>query len=191
MNENAVIQALREFLEAQAPGPIIDSRALTRLLFPCWAELHGGDETGMTGDKLHRIEHPTWEPPVLKFRIERHGQTVKGSTRATVYEWRVDMQALTASKISEKYRQITPSDKRFDVKPIAESLAAALIAGAPNENLEIRQDGTVKLKIKQIIPETVKETTTTTRRKRLRKLLDALLEPHGWKALRPNIYTRG
>jgi hypothetical protein len=121
--------------------------------------------------------------------IERHGQTVKGSSRATVYKWQIDLQTLTAWIIECKHRQLYPMAKRLDVKPIAEDLVKAIIGGIPDERLKVTNDGNVQLVMGKIIPAT-NEQTTTGRRRRLRGQLNALLEPHGWQALRPNVYSR-
>ena len=83
--------------------------------------------------------------PCLSFPIERHGQTVNGSTRATVYHWLVDLQALTASPVGEKRRQLCATDKRLDVKPIAKSLAEAIVSGRPDDRLKVMKDGSIKI----------------------------------------------
>ena len=77
------VEALRRFLETQPIGPIADTRKVARLLAICWDQLDGGDATTMQAAKLWPIEDPVWSPPVLKFSIERHGETVMGSSRAT------------------------------------------------------------------------------------------------------------
>ena len=81
-------------------------------------------------------------------------------------------------------------DKRLDVKPLAASLAQAIITGQADERLKIAKDGSVRLQIGSIIPEPVKQTTAA-RRGRLRRELDALLKPHGWVSTRLNVYARG
>jgi hypothetical protein len=143
----------------------------------------------MRAEKLWRLEEPTWNPPCLSFLIERHGQTVMGSSRATVYKWQVDLQSLTAEVIEQKRRQLYPMDKRLDVKPIAEELAKAIIGGIPDERLKVTKVGNVQLVMGKIIPATNKQTTSG-RRRRLRAELNALLKPHGWQAIRPNVYSR-
>ena len=141
----------------------------------------------MRAEKLWRIEEPSWAPPILEFSIERHGQTVNGSSRATVYRWSVNLETGEAGIIGEKRRQIYAMDKRLDVKPIAQSLADAIIAGKPDARIIINKDGSVRLKIGEIIPATYKETTAA-RRNRLRARLSTILDPHGWKELRANVY---
>ena len=167
----------------------LDAATVARLLAICWDDLRGGHATKMDASKLWRIEEPRWHPPFLEFWIERHGQTVNGSSRASAYKWRVNLDALTAEIIEEKRRQLYSMDKRLDVKPIAESLAKAIIEGHRDDRLKIVRDGSVRLNVSQIIPTTVQQTTTA-RRKRLRRHLDELLKPHGWEQIRLNVYAQ-
>jgi hypothetical protein len=187
--EHRDIDALRAFLDAQPAGPVANTVQLVTLLDRCWQLFAGSGETGMRADKLPRMEQPIWNPPVLTFMLERHGQTVMGSTRATIYEWQVDLTTLTASNCPEMQRQVRPSDRRLDVKPIAEELAKAIINGRSDDRLKIIDADRVALNIGRVIPETCQQTTGA-RRKRLRNHLSALLAPHGWRMIRPNVYAR-
>jgi hypothetical protein len=168
-------------------GASLDARRVGDLLAGCWDALSGGTGTNMHAKKLWRIEQPVWNPPTLEFSIERHGQTVNGSSRATVYRWSVNLEKGTAGIIDEKRRQLYQMDKRLDVKPIAESLAEAIIGGKEDERIVVNKNGSVRLKIAEIVPETNKQTTSA-RRTRLRDQLSKILAPHGWKELRANVY---
>lgn len=53
--------------------------------------------------------------------------------------------------------------------------------------LGLGDNGTVNLKMGEIVPATNRQTTAA-RRKRLRAHLNSLLAPYGWKELRPNVY---
>ena len=73
---------LRSLLSELAPGPIAEAEAekIEHLLCESWGELSGNDSGGMLAYKLlNRTENMLWEPPILKFEIERHGATVNGS----------------------------------------------------------------------------------------------------------------
>ncbi len=190
MTEHDGVLALRSFLETQPKGPIADIGRVSSLVYDSWEALSVSDYTRMRADKLSRMEKPTWKPPHLEFWIERHGQTVMGSTRATDYRWQVNMQTLTASVIEEKRLQLDPMDKPLDVRPIAESLAAAIIGGVTDDRLKPQKDGSVRLDIQKIIPATNNQTTAD-RRARLRRHLDTLLKAQGWKTISPNVYKRG
>jgi hypothetical protein len=91
------LRLLRRTLRSVKNGAIRETRDLERLLAVCWHDLDGADQTGMDGGKLiGRMEAVSWEAPILTFKIERHGATMCGSTRADVYTWRVDVNAGTA-----------------------------------------------------------------------------------------------
>ena len=183
------IQRLRAFLDEAGAGSIADRKRAATLLADCWEGLRVDDRTKMRADKLWRIEEPTWQPPVLEFKIERHGATVNGSSRAELHTWRADLDRGTAGIVEERRRQLGAMDVRLDVKPIAEELAAAIRTGTPDSRLRVAKDGSVSLKIGEIIPATNKQTTAG-RRSRFRKALRALLEPNGWKEKRANCYAQ-
>jgi hypothetical protein len=191
MTERNAIERLRAYLDGNdhTVGTELDAGRVGSLLSDCWSALRGGDATNMKPDKLYRIETPTWNSPFLQFSIERHGQTVNGSSRATLYRWRVNLDKNTAEIIEEKRRQIYPMARRFDEKPVAESLADAILHGREDARINIGKDGSVRLKMGEIVPMTNKQTTTA-RRSRLRKPVSALLAPHGWKERRANVYYR-
>jgi hypothetical protein len=113
-----------------------------------------------------------------------------GSKRASLYEWSVDLENLTASIVRERKRQLEPNANRLDVKPIAQTLADATLSGRSDERFKIMRDGKVKIEIGRVIPET-RTQTTLARRRRFRKELTSLLEPHGLKEVRPNLYAQG
>jgi hypothetical protein len=186
MTKDQELKRLKNYLDQQA-GVLLDANHVGGLLAVCWDLLDGGDATNMSAGKLWRIEQPSWNSPTLEFSIERHGQTVNGSSRATVYRWSVNLEKGNACIIGEKRRQIYAMDKRLDVKPIAESLADAIITGKEDTRIAINKDGSIRLKIGEIIPATNQQTTSA-RRTRLRTQLSTILASHGWKELRVNVY---
>jgi hypothetical protein len=140
------ITDLKAFLEMQPPGPVLDADAcrLKQLLSSCWHDFAGSSETNMYSGKIWRIEDPEWHSPILSFSIERHAQTVMGSTRASLYEWSLDIENRTAEIVRERKRQLRPNAKRLDVKAIAQTLADAIISGRSDERAKIGSDGRVK-----------------------------------------------
>ena len=80
-------------------------------------------------------------------------------------------------------------DERLNVKPIARSLAEAIVFDEDDPRLRRNSDGSVRVKIGDVIPETNQQTTAA-RRKRLRTELSNLLSEKGWRQLRPNVYAR-
>jgi len=182
------IAPLRQYLERQPAGPL-DNEDVLGLLVECWDAFEGTRETNMQPDKLYRLEKPEWHPPELSFQIERHGATVMGSSRAALYKWIINLETRQASCVNAGHRQLRPMDERLDVKPIARSLAEAIMSGEDDPRLRRNSDGSVRVKIGDVIPETNKQTTAG-RRKRLRTELSVLLREKGWRQLRPNVYTR-
>ena len=147
----------------------------------------------MEGYKLlRRMEAVAWDAPVLSFRIERHGQTALGSSRASIDAWTLDIDKMTTT--AEKgvgRRQVRPPLPRLDVNLLAAELCAAVTAGQPDDRLKWEGDSKVRVLIGKVIPErsAVKDTLAG-RRKRLRDELTRLLASAHWKLVRPNVYER-
>jgi len=142
----------------------------------------------MNSDKVDRAENLEWDPPDLSFDIERHGGMAKGSSRAEVYAWSVNLETLKADCKRCSHRQIRPKGKSLDVKPLAVEIADLIMSGKQDQRLKWFSDGKVQVLIGIVIPETNKQTTAE-RRKRFRNALDRELTP-GWKSVRPNVYER-
>src|SRR3954447_10470619 len=73
---------LQDVLVGTPPGDLAEEIAgrIESLLAACWDDL-AGNEGGMTGRKIPgRTEDLKWNPPILTFRIERHGAFVAGSS---------------------------------------------------------------------------------------------------------------
>lgn len=190
-SQDSRVAALKRYCDTLLPGPVADVHSLELMLGPVWDTLPS-DDPSMTGNKLlNRMERPIWNPPVLTFRIERHPATVHGSSRAEVQEWTVDLERLTTTVNIVGRRQVSPTQPRFDMKPVAAELCSAIIAG--NQDDRLKWDGTSKVRvlIGKVLPErsAVKDTLAG-RRKRLRDELTRLLEQARWKLVRPNVYER-
>jgi hypothetical protein len=79
------LKELQEMLRGLQPGEVSDPAPVATLLAKCWDELPGSEDAGMRGYKLlGRMEDVRWDPPTIRFAIERHGATTLGSTRAEV-----------------------------------------------------------------------------------------------------------
>lgn len=182
---------LSGYLSGQQPGPLPDQNSIAKLLAAVWEDLSTSDQTKMTADKLWRMESPTWEPPHLRFVIERHGaMRGGGSGRAELHTWEVDVERRAATLTNEGRRQIVPMDARFDVRPIVAELVEAILVGNNDQRLKWNADGiTVQLIPEAIVPATNQQTTAA-RRKRLRACLTEALAPHGWIQVRPNVFTK-
>jgi len=147
----------------------------------------------MAASKLHeRMESVEWSPPHLQFTIERHGGTVHGSTRADLQRWDVNVQRGTATLIAGGVRQLRKLQRRLDVTPLADTIAALVLAGADDPRLHWSADRRgVQVQIARVIPAASASQTITSRRKRFRVALDEKLKTVGWYARSPNRYHRG
>jgi hypothetical protein len=129
---------------------------------------------------------------VLSFRIERHGATVLGSSRASIDAWTVDIDQMNTTIVKKVgRRQARRTQPRLDVTPIAVELRDAITARRQDDRLKWDGDSKARVLIGKVIPErsAVKDTLTG-RRKRLREELTRLLASAHWKLVRPNVYER-
>jgi hypothetical protein len=184
------LQELRDHVDLLAVGPITDARRLESLLLWCWDAFDGSDAEGMSDYKLHgRIEEPVWEPPLLRFSIERHGATFLGSSRAEIHRWTLDLDAKTATCAPHSYRQVRPAQARLDVQPLVEEVLEAMRNRRADERLNWQKDGTVRVHIGKIIPEaSAAKQTVAGRRERFRNALTATVQHAGGEVVRPNVY---
>jgi len=173
-------------------GPINDSAEHECLLAACWKQIAGSDEERMGGHKLHgRMENVSWDPPQLTFKIERHGQTVCGSSRASIHKYRLNVDEKTADIDIAGHRQLRPMNKRLDVKAIAQEVAKLILDNQHDDRLKWSSNDKVTVLIGKIIPaDSAPSQTVSGRRKRFRKVVDELLTTSGWKIVRANVYTR-
>jgi hypothetical protein len=187
----SAVHQLRDHLLSISPGPVMDSAKLASLLDMCWDQFKGSRAQGMDGAKLYgRIENLTWQPPVLSFKIERHGGTVHGSTRADVHLWSVDLDAMTAECDVLGQRQLKPMQSRLDVRPIAEELARVIRSRQEDERLKWARDGSVRVLMSKILPTgSAVAQTLQGRRRRLDSALGDLLRGAGWSSIRANTYA--
>jgi hypothetical protein len=189
--ERSNMRELTGYLKNLGHGPVEHTDRLERLLAKVWGDL-GGDQAGMTGDKLiGRMEQAEWTPPKLSFSIERHGGTVLGSTRAELQRWTIDLDSQTATCERTGHRQSSPMAKRVDVEPIAEEIAEKIVNGQPDDRLRWLGDGSVRVQMGKIFPDRSGfRPTVQGRRRRLRDALIERLNPMGWVHLGRNTFGR-
>ena len=192
MSERKALNQLRGYLRSINAGPIIDSSILESLLAACWDQFAGSNAENMVGEKLYgRMENASWDPPELSFTIERHGQTVCGSSRASIHEYCLNVDKKTARAGIAGHRQLRQINQRLDVKPIAREVAKLIQDNQHDDRLKWSGNDKVTIMIGKIIPaESAPSQTVTGRRKRFREALDELLSTSGWQILRANVYTR-
>ncbi len=175
------LDELRAFLAQLSPGPIDHSKIgyVEELLAASWEEL-AADNTDMVGSKvLGRTESLTWTPPVLTFRIERHGATVMGSVYAHVQTWRINLEEGTATCDYPKRRLVGARDRGLKVEPIAKQIAELILTRKKDLRLKWLGPTSVRVETSRVVPTTNRETTTK-RRRRLMNALEKELAVHGW-----------
>ncbi len=183
--------ALKAALMTMPNGPVQDPLRIEQVLIACWDELRGSSENRTCADKLaRRTESMQWEYPWLTFKIERHGATMMGSTRANMNNWRVNVQTGEAQCTEGKRRQIKPMDARLNVMPLAEEMARAIRLGL--EAFELKWINTERVKVlTYLLIEGNNAQTIAGRCKRFYKCLDELLQGSGWvRVKKTNIYQR-
>ena len=184
------MNALREMLAAVPPGPIPDEINLDEALAACWDRLKGNAEGGMEGYKLlGRMENVQWRSPILQFTIERHGGTVKGSTRAELQHWEINLNKRTARIVKEGHRQLEPMAPRVSVKAIAEEIAGLVLSGKKDARIRRQDDGSVKIVLSKIFPSgSGFNRTVKSRRERLVEYVADQLAENDWTVLEKDVF---
>jgi hypothetical protein len=180
------IELLRARLVSVPPGQLIGKAAtdVEALLAQSWDDIDGSDDGGMRGYKLvGRTEDLHWIPPVLSFRIERHGGFVLGSTRAELQTWAVDLTRNAAEIVGTGRRQLVAMGARLNVTPLAAETAAMILQGCDATRLKWPNPSRVRVLVSEIIPTTNKQTTEG-RRQRFAAALEQHLAPNGWRRVR-------
>lgn len=177
-----MMKPLRDLLSTVQPGYISagDSSRIIAELSLCWESIPGCDAESTAVDKLHRAEEVCWSPPILSFKLERHGGTVRGSSRASLHCWEVDTEQPEARIVQTSMRQLSPKAQVMDIEQKANEIATLILNGLDDPRvtwLEDRQR--VRVNIGEVIPLTNPQTTQG-RRKRFRALLESLMTAANW-----------
>lgn len=178
VSEMDELKKLREALAEAEPGPV----DVERVLADAWHLLSGGFDGGMEPRKLlRRTFSMEWEPPVLRFKIERHGAIVAGgSGYAEIQSWAVDVDEESARITGTKRRRVRPMQPALDTDALAAELAEKIVSRSEDDRLRwSSRTGRVQIRMAEALPRAVKRTTEG-RRKRLNAALKELLEPQGW-----------
>jgi hypothetical protein len=193
LNAKDKLEELRNQLASTMPGKVPDREMddIVRILKRHWDDLTGSDDGGMEAGKLTdrrgkvRAEEVQWNPPILNFRIERHGARVLGSTRGELQTWEINLTQGTATITALGYRQLEPMDARLDVKRLADETAAMVVSGCESPRLKWVNPNRVRVLTADVIPTTNKQTTTS-RRKRFVAALEPILDSQGWQRVQVN-----
>lgn len=191
MNPSDELENPRARLASMPSGKVVasqDAHGIAGDLAQCWDELTGSNDGGMAGDKLFdrkgpRTDDLQWNPPVLKFQIERHGGRVLGSTRGELQTWEISVIQATARIVATSHRQLEPMAARLDVNSLATETAAMIVEGRESPWLKWSSPTRVRIVSGEVVPATNRQTTTG-RRKRFGAALEDLLRPQGWRRIR-------
>lgn len=189
------LKRIRDYLTALPPGALTEDQCddVEGILSQCWNHLAGGEDGGMDASKLNdRTEKMRWSPPNLTFVIERHGGLVRGSSRAEVQGWTVDLDRKTASYAVAGHRRLGNVSKPLDAVSVANDIGKWIRDDVDDPRLLWLGATAVKVRIAEIIPDDGPKNTVRARRKRMKKALNSVLEPYGWRPRSPTqwIYER-
>lgn len=143
----------------------------------------GGYDGGMEVHKLiNRMEDENWNPPILRFMIERHGATVMGSVYAEMQCWSVDVEKGLAKLETTKRRLVGSKRKPLKVEPIANEISDLVSTGKDDRRLKWYGKERVRVLIAEVLPEdfSLAKQTLAGRRRRLRDKIEKALSAHGW-----------
>ena len=186
MRDDGVWKRLETILVGLNTGLLndIDTSRVEGFLAEHWDQLVKDADVGMQGFKVvDRTEKMEWQPPVLSFKIERHGRTVLGSSRAELQHWQLDTADCVATFNGDSYRQKRPKNLTLDIESIAREIAPLILERREDDRLRWTRSGKVKILSDRILGgQSVPTETLEGRRKRLRKAVLRLIEPQGWVA---------
>lgn len=167
-------------------GPIKGDQQPTveRLLADAWEDFGAPEEGGMAGYKLHgRTEKLRWQRPLISFEIERHGGTARGSTRAEVQGWCVNVDTGEALPTRKGRRQIHPMAKAVRIEPSVDELVRKIQSRGTHPALEWLDDSHIRVTVSRISELEINSTPKATaagRSRRLRVSLAKRLAELGW-----------
>ena len=184
MRDDGVWKQLEPILVGLNTGLLndIDTSRVVEFLAEHWDQLDKYVEGGMRGVKaVGRTEQMEWQPPVLSFKIERHGGIALGSSRAELQHWQLDTADCVATFHGDSYRQKRPKNRMPDVESIAREITPLILERREDDRLHWTRDGKVEILSARILGgQFVPKATLEGWRKRLRKAVLRLIEPHGW-----------
>jgi len=190
---NYATKALLAYLKRCPSGPLVQCSKLDDLLVKVWPFLKGTKNGGMRPEKLaNRMEDVEWHPPTLSFRIERHGGTVRGSTRAEMQAWTINTSTWDACHVKQGHRQLRPMAPRLNVNPLVAEILDIIRGGREDSRVKWRNEKRdwVRVQIGAVIPSGGLKQTAADRRRRFRTRLVEALRREGWQSPRVNVFER-
>jgi hypothetical protein len=185
-------EILVELLENVPAGPIANNLCgqVIALLQGCWNEFTGSHQTNMQAYKLEpkRVENLDWAPPVLSFKMARHGATALGSRREHLYWWHINVEKMTARFEKGSFRLVRPSAEKLSKDKILEIARRVcehvrngpLSLAPPGIFLKWKSETEILIKPADLIPADGFKQTLAGRRKRVRSILIDEMKTIGW-----------
>jgi len=135
-----------------------------------------------------RVENLVWAPPVLSFKMARHGATVWGSPREHLYRWHINVADKTATLEKGTFRLVRPSAAKLSKDKILEIVRRVcehvqngrLSSAAPGISLTWKSETEILIKPAALIPADGFKQTLAGRRKRIRSILIDEMKTIGW-----------
>jgi hypothetical protein len=135
-----------------------------------------------------RVENLVWAPPVLSFKIARHGATVLGSPREPLYWWHINVADKTATVEKGTFRLVRPSAAKLSkdeilkiVRRVCEHVQSGPVSSAaPGSFLTRKSETEILIKPAALIPADGFKQTLAGRRKRVRSILIDEMKTIGW-----------
>lgn len=190
MKPKEAMHLLEKELANRPPGLLKgDNSRVLQLLVEGWGYLTVSEKNNGGAKKLLRAENLRWDPPILRFDLERHGGTVLGSSRAGLHKYTLDLDSGKAEVDTRHFRQLTPRARPFTAK-IATNIAYDVISAAngattDDERFKVDEDGYIVLNLSACLGDLLgsNEQTRAGRRKKLKNAISEVAEADGWEVL--------
>jgi hypothetical protein len=194
------LEQLRQLLHCAPAGVLAEGLAaqVEELIMDCWDRFEGSSAEGTTVEKLSdRMENLNWQPPDVRFEIERHGAFCCGSSRAEIHRWSVNLETGHARCGPGGFRQLRPRNPALDSNQIAKIVKAVVQAIRLNKQRSTKlkwfSSDKVQVIVGKLIPANCPQQTLAGRRRRFRDLLTKRLAEIGWTKVpstAPNTYQK-
>jgi hypothetical protein len=180
------LDALRTLMTDVPSGPIPNDmiKELERRIIEAWDDISlAGTSLDMHSWKLAtRMESIVWDPPHLRFRVEKHRAIAMGSTRAEI--WAVNLLLEEGFAYCHKvgYRQLYARDGSLNFAKIAEGILELINNGEESHpGLKWLERGTkIRIILVRFLPKSRFKETAQSRSRKLRKKLGEILGKAGW-----------
>ena len=187
------LQNLNKHLTALPAGPISNEGTVRLLLYDAWDDLLIADDGGFKKDNhIYRVVNLVWDSPCLTFEIERHGGVARGSIRAEIQKWTINVQSHFADYIVSGLKQMRPPNLPVDMAPIVTRVTSSISDQSDDPWITWldQERSRCRLNIPLIIPDQGPSQAVRESRKRLNEDLAQTLAPSGWALEKANYFAK-